>query len=106
MDYSFLFGLVCGVVLAGLMVYLSDDEQDAFVEHEQQPIVNSDEGLADLHEQNSEARIFEPVSQADGYAVSGTPRHVPWSRRKKELEAGARQKRRQLEEFREEDNGR
>jgi hypothetical protein len=34
------------------------------------------------------------------YAVTGTPRHIPWSRRKKELEAAARQKRRQIEEFR------
>lgn len=36
------------------------------------------------------------------YAVTGTPRHIPWSRRKKELEQAARQKRRQLESFREE----
>lgn len=35
------------------------------------------------------------------YAVTGSPRHIPWSRRRKELEQEARQKRRQLESFRE-----
>lgn len=35
------------------------------------------------------------------FAVTSKPRHIPWSRRKKELEAAARQKRRQIEEFRE-----
>jgi hypothetical protein len=36
------------------------------------------------------------------YSVTGTPRHTPWPIRKKELEAASRQKRRQLESFREE----
>ena len=50
----------------------------------------------------------EPVPHLDNpaedviYAVSGKPRHTPWPRRKKELEAAARQKRRQIEEFRSE----
>lgn len=35
------------------------------------------------------------------FAVTSKPRHIPWSRRKKELEADARQKRRAREEFRE-----
>ena len=42
------------------------------------------------------------LSQPDGFAVTGAPRQIPWSRRKKELEAASRKKRRQLEEFREE----
>lgn len=36
------------------------------------------------------------------FAVARGPRHIPWNRRRKELEASARQKRRQLESFREE----
>lgn len=39
----------------------------------------------------------EPVE----FAVTAKPRHIPWSIRKKELEADARQKRRAREEFRE-----
>jgi hypothetical protein len=35
------------------------------------------------------------------FAVTASPRHIPWSRRKKELEAAARHKRRQYESFRE-----
>jgi hypothetical protein len=42
-----------------------------------------------------------PAPRVD-FAVTGTPRHIPWSRRKKELEQAARQKRRQLESLREE----
>lgn len=44
----------------------------------------------------------ETQKEVAEYAVTGTPRHIPWSRRKKELEQAARQKRRQLESFREE----
>jgi hypothetical protein len=44
----------------------------------------------------------ETQKEAAEYAVTGAPRHIPWSRRKKELEQAARQKRRQLESFREE----
>ena len=41
-----------------------------------------------------------PKQAPSDYAVTGTPRHIPWSRRKKELEQEARQKRRQRDEFR------
>lgn len=97
--FGLLIGTIIGVYVPELLpdpkiCTTKTDEQDLFTEHEQQPIVNE--------EVETEP---EAVSQADGYAVSGTPRHVPWSRRKKELEASARQKRRQLESFREEDNG-
>ena len=43
---------------------------------------------------------FTP-KDAREYAVTGPPRHIPWSRRRKELEQEARQKRRQLESFQE-----
>jgi hypothetical protein len=34
------------------------------------------------------------------YAVTGTPRHIPWHIRKREREAATRTKRKQIEEFR------
>jgi hypothetical protein len=43
----------------------------------------------------------EFLHQLETFAVTSKPRHIPWSRRKKELEADARQKRRAREEFRE-----
>lgn len=44
--------------------------------------------------------LLDP-KEAREYAVTGSPRHIPWSRRRKELEQEARQKRRQIEQFRE-----
>lgn len=39
---------------------------------------------------------------APAYAVSGTPRHIPWHIRRRELEAQHKTKRRQRDQFREE----
>lgn len=44
---------------------------------------------------------FPKGVEPEQFAVTSKPRHIPWSRRKKELEASARQKRRAREEFRE-----
>lgn len=51
---------------------------------------------------NPNKNIFEEANKIGltEFAVTARPRHIPWSRRKKELEAGARQKRRQREEWR------
>ncbi len=42
----------------------------------------------------------EPIISSDVYAVTGEPRRIPWHIRKKQLEAGARKKRQQRDEYR------
>lgn len=46
------------------------------------------------------ANLAEPKKPDSDYAVSGTPRHIPWHIRKREREAAARTRRRQLESLR------
>lgn len=54
-----------------------------------------------LEAQIAKSKDVMEANQDFPFAVTSKPRHVPWSIRKKELEQEARQKRRQLESFRE-----
>lgn len=50
----------------------------------------------------TEAADVEPTVPvpSEAYAVTGEPRRIPWHIRKKQLEAGARKKRQQRDEYR------
>jgi hypothetical protein len=57
--------------------------------------------LAEAKQAFSEVRPVEAQKSADEYAVTGSPRPLPWHIRKKELESKHRRKRQHIDELRE-----
>lgn len=96
---------VCWGILIGIVVGLSIPRRKQLVKHsaiDTLDLTKNQEVIKRHSQVLAEAVAETPDLLAGEYTVTGAPRHIPWSRRKKELEQAARQKRRQLESFREE----